>query len=85
MPLKKVFFEVKDLYNKNIKSLKEDIKEDTKRLRDFPCAWVVRINIFENSHFKKVTYKSSAFQTKMSGSFFTDTDTDTDKQVSKIM
>jgi hypothetical protein len=29
--------EVKDLYDKNFKSLKKEIKEDLRRWKDFPC------------------------------------------------
>jgi hypothetical protein len=37
--------EVKDLYDKNFKSLKKEIKEDFRRLKDFPCSWIGWINI----------------------------------------
>ena len=37
--------EVKDLYNKNFKSLKKEIKEDLRRWKDLPCSWMGRINI----------------------------------------
>ena len=30
--------EVKDLYDKNFKSLKKDIKEDLRRCKDLPCS-----------------------------------------------
>jgi hypothetical protein len=33
---------VKDLYNKNFKSLK---KENLRRWKDLPCSWIGRINI----------------------------------------
>jgi hypothetical protein len=36
---------VKDLYDKNFKSLKKEIKEDLKRWKDLPCSWIGRINI----------------------------------------
>ena len=32
--------EVKDLYDKNFKSLKKEIKEDLRRWKDFPCKWM---------------------------------------------
>jgi hypothetical protein len=31
--------EVKDLYDKNFKSLKKEIKEDLRRWKDLPCSW----------------------------------------------
>ena len=37
--------EVKDLYDKNFKSLKKEIKEDLRRWKDLPCSWIGSINI----------------------------------------
>jgi hypothetical protein len=37
--------QVKDLYDKNFKSLKKEIKEDLRRWKDLPCSWIGRINI----------------------------------------
>ena len=37
--------QVKDLYDKNFKSLKKKIKEDLRRWKDLPCSWIGRINI----------------------------------------
>ena len=37
--------EVKDLYDKNFKSLKKEIKENLRRWKDLPCSWIGRINI----------------------------------------
>jgi hypothetical protein len=37
--------ELKDLYDKNFKSLKKEIKEDLRRWKDLPCSWIGRINI----------------------------------------
>jgi hypothetical protein len=37
--------EVKDLHDKNFKSLKKEIKEDLRRWKDLPCSWIGRINI----------------------------------------
>ena len=34
--------EVKDLYDKNFKSLKKEIEEDLRRLEDLPCSWIGR-------------------------------------------
>ena len=31
---------VKDLYDKNFKSLKKEIKDDLKRCKDIPCSWM---------------------------------------------
>jgi hypothetical protein len=35
--------EVKDLYDKNFKSLKKEIEEDIRRWKDLPCSWIGRI------------------------------------------
>jgi hypothetical protein len=37
--------QVNDLYDKNFKSLKKEIKEDLIRWKDLPCSWFGRINI----------------------------------------
>ena len=37
--------EVKDLYDKNFKSLKKEIEESLRRWKDFSCSWIGRINI----------------------------------------
>ena len=39
--------EVKDLYEKTFKYLKEEIKEDTRKWKDLPCSWIGRINIIK--------------------------------------
>jgi hypothetical protein len=41
--------EVKDLYDKNFKSLKKEI-EDLRRWKVLPCSWIGRINIVKNGH-----------------------------------
>jgi hypothetical protein len=35
---------VKDLYDKNVKSLKKEIEEDIRRWKDYPSSWIGRIN-----------------------------------------
>ena len=45
--------DVKDLYDKNFKSLKKEIKEDLRRWKDFQCSWIGRINIVKNSYLAK--------------------------------
>ncbi|KAK7807248.1 hypothetical protein U0070_003248 [Myodes glareolus] len=37
--------EVKDLFDKNFKSLRKEIEEDTRKWKDLPCSWIGRINI----------------------------------------
>jgi hypothetical protein len=47
--------EVKDLYDKNLKSLKKEI-EDLRRLKDLPCSWTGRINIVKMAILPKAIY-----------------------------
>jgi hypothetical protein len=37
--------EVKDLYDKNFKSMKKEIEEVLRRWKDLPCSWIGKINI----------------------------------------
>jgi hypothetical protein len=37
--------QVKDLYDKNFKSQKKEIEEDSRRWQDLPCSWIGRIKI----------------------------------------
>jgi hypothetical protein len=37
--------EVKDLYDKNFKTLKKEFEEDLRRWKDLPCSLIDRINI----------------------------------------
>jgi hypothetical protein len=41
--------EVKDLYDKNFKSLKKEIKEDLRRWKDLPGSWIDRINQYSKN------------------------------------
>jgi hypothetical protein len=45
--------EVKDLYDKNFKSLKKEIKEILRRWKYLPCSWIGRINIVKNCYLAK--------------------------------
>jgi hypothetical protein len=49
--------EVKDLYDKNFKSLKKEIKEDLRRWKDLPCSWIGRINIVKRAILPKAIYR----------------------------
>ena len=37
--------QVKDLYDKNFRSLKKEIEEDLRKWKNLPCSWIGRINI----------------------------------------
>jgi hypothetical protein len=57
--------EVKDLYNKNFKSLKEEIEEDLRRWKDLPCSWIGRINIVKMAILLTAIYKLNAIPIKI--------------------
>jgi hypothetical protein len=55
---------VKELYGKNFKSLKEEIKEDIRRWKNLPCSWIGRINIVKMIIWSKAIYKINATPSK---------------------
>ena len=63
--------EVKDLYDKNFKSLKKEIKEDLRRWKDLPCSWIDRINIVKNGPLSESTLQIQCNLHKIPTQFFT--------------
>jgi hypothetical protein len=58
---------VKDLYDKNFKSLKKEFKEDLRRWKDLPCSWIGRTNM---AILLRVIYRFNAISIKISTQFF---------------
>ena len=59
--------EVKDLYDKNFKSVKKEIEEEHRRWKDPPCSWVGRITIVKMAILMKAIYRF-----KLPTQFFTE-------------
>ena len=70
---------MKDLYDKNFKSLKKEIKEDLRRWKDLPCSWIGRINIVKMAILMKEIDRFNEIPIKIPNQFFIDLERDISK------
>ena len=54
--------EVKDLYDKKVKSLQKKIKEDFRIWKNLPCSWIGRINTVKMAILPKAIYRFNPHQ-----------------------
>jgi hypothetical protein len=56
---------MKDLYDKNFRSLKKEFEEHLRRWKDHPCLWIGRINIVKMAIFLEAIYGFNALPIKI--------------------
>jgi hypothetical protein len=63
---------VKDLYDKNVKSLKKEIKEYLRRWKDLSCSWIGRINIVKMAILLQAIYRFNEVPINIPSQLFTE-------------
>ena len=62
--------QVKELYDKNFKTLKKEIKEDLRRWEALPCSWSGRINVVKMANLPKAIHRFNVILLKILTQFF---------------
>ena len=57
--------QVKDLSNKNFKSLENETEEDIRKWKDLTCSWIGRTNIVKVAVLPKAIYRCNAIPIKI--------------------